>query len=190
MTEPVYAAVLTALLMVAVPVALFAAGGVFMMRATGRARFRQRRREPASRPLNFRIRGYNATAAADYWRWLGAEGLAAEIRFLRADMLFPLWYGATMLGALAAGWQALGRPFPGGLLFALVAITVLADWVENVVHLRQIRVFQAGRPPHAGWIRIASVATALKLAFFWLSTLAILMLAGWVLAAGLAAPAV
>jgi hypothetical protein len=184
------AAALTAFLMVTVPSALFVAGGVLMMRATGRARFRQRRREPASQPLNFRIRGYSAAAAADYWRWLGADGLAAEIRFLRADMLFPLWYGAAMLGAMGAGWLALGRPFPPGLLLAPVAITVLADWVENLVHLRQIRLFLADRPLGELWIRAASVATAMKLVFFWLSTLGILVLAAWVLVAGLAAPAV
>ena len=177
--------VLLALCMLVLPVALFLAGGVFMMRATGRARFRQRRREPASTPLNFRLRGYDAPAAVAYWHWLGADGRAAELRFLKADMIFPLWYGGIMLGSLHLGWSALGNPSPFGIPALPVAITVVADWIENTVHIRQIGRFDQGQPLQDRHLRIASLATTTKLLFFWLSTLLIVGLAASLLVVGL-----
>jgi hypothetical protein len=166
-----------ALLLLLVPAALFMAGGVLMMRATGRARFRQRRKEPASRPLNFRFRGYDATAASEYWRWLGSDGLAAELRFLKADMLFPLWYGGAMMGSLYVGWLLLGPPVSLFVLALPVLIAMAADWVENVIHIKQIARFRTGRSVTAQHIRVASMATSTKLLFFWLSTLLIVVLA-------------
>lgn len=181
------AAAVTALLMLALPVLLFLAGGIGMMRATGRARFRRRRAEPASVPLNFRLRGYDAAAAAAYWRWLGADGRTAERRFLHADMLFPLVYGGAMLASLQAGWQALGQPVPLAMLASPVVATVVADWVENLLHLAQLARFEAGGPVGGRVIRLAAAATSAKLLCFALSALLVVALAVAVLGTGLRA---
>lgn len=170
--------------MLAAPVALFLAGGSWMMRATGRARFRQRRREPSSKPLNFRIRGYDTQAASAYWQWLDTEGRAAELRFLKADMVFPLWYSGSMLASMYVGWLSLGRPFPLVICALPMLITVAADWIENVIHIGQLARFNRGQPLHSGQMRLASLATSTKLVFFWISTLLIIALAGWVLVSG------
>jgi hypothetical protein len=174
-------AIAKALLLLVSPVVLFMAAGIFMMQATGRARFRQRRKEPTSRPLNFRFRGYDAEAAAAYWHWLGPEGLAAEVRFLKADMAFPLWYGGCMVGSIYAGWVMLGQPISMALLTLPVLVAVLADWVENMVHLHQIARFRAGHAPEQHLIRVASFATSTKLLSFWVATGLIGLLAGGVL---------
>lgn len=167
----------TAALMVVAPVVLFTAVGAWMMRATGRARFRQRRSEPASEPLNFRFRGYDVQAVAAYWQWLGADGRAAELRFLKADLVFPIWYAGLMLASIATGWLALDRPWPLGLLAAPVLVTVVADWVENLEHIAQLARFHRSEPLQAARVRLASVATSVKLLMFWLSTLLMVLLA-------------
>lgn len=182
------AAAVKAVLMLVLPVALFMAGGILMMRATGRARFRQRRSQAASEPLNFRFRGYDAKAASEYWSWLGAEGLAAELRFLKADMFFPFWYGGVMLGSLCTGWFSLGQPFSPIILATPVFVAVIADWIENAIHIKQIARFNAGQPVEGQQIRLASLATSAKLLFFWISTLLIVILAAWVLISGGGSP--
>lgn len=157
------------------------------MRATGRARFRQRRSQPASEPLNFRFRGYNADSATEYWKWLGSEGVAAELRFLKADMLFPFWYGGAMFGSMYLGVVSVGCPVNPALLFVPVAITVIADWAENLIHIRQLARFNADEPLQTQQIRIASLATSTKLLFFLLSTLLVVTFSVWVLMSGVGA---
>jgi hypothetical protein len=170
-------AIATALLLVAGPLALFMAGGIFMMRATGRARFRQRRNVAASVPLNFRFGGYDAAEASAYWQWLGPEGRAAEVRFLKADMVFPLWYGGSMLGSTWAGWLMLERPLSLLALALPLLVAIVADWIENAVHLRQLAAFDAGRAPDRRSLRIASRATTTKLGSFGVATGIIVLLA-------------
>ncbi|HXO29397.1 MAG TPA: hypothetical protein VOA80_18755 [Thermoanaerobaculia bacterium] len=57
-----------------------------------------------------------------------------------------------------------------------MAITVLADWTENLVQLAQLSRYSAGGAPalQAAWIRVASAATSLKLTFFSASSLLLL----------------
>jgi hypothetical protein len=59
---------------------------------------------------------------------------------------------------------------------APVAITVLADWTENLVQLAQLGRYCSAQPLQAGWIRVASAATSLKLSFFTASSLFLLTL--------------
>lgn len=168
---------LQALLLVVLPALLFIGGAVFMMRATGRARFRQRRNQPASEPPNLRFRGYDAADTMEYWEWLGPEGSRAELRFLRADMVFPFWYAGCLLASMYFALVALEHPLSSAVAVAPVAVAVVADWVENLIHIRQLRRFMGGQPVQVGEIQLASLATSTKLLFFWGSTLIMVALA-------------
>lgn len=171
------ATLLKALFLITMPVVLFAAAGYSMMHLTGRDQFRSRK--PEAVPLNFRASGYDAPAANAYWNWLGPDGRKAEQRFLEADLAFPFLYGGAMLASLLLAWAWLGRPFSPLWLLAPVAITIVADWIENLVHWHQLRLHAAGEPLQAGWIQAASVATTAKLGFFWLSAAGVVVLAVW-----------
>jgi hypothetical protein len=173
-------ALLRILIALGVPIAVFVVAGLAMMRWTERDRFPQRR-DPVSVPLNFRLAGYDVEAARAYWTWLGPEGREAERRFLEADLVFPFFYGGALLFSLLYLWAGLGRPFDAAWLVAPVAITVLADWIENVVHLRQLGSFVRNEAVQPGWIQVATLATSTKLVFFWLATAIVVGLCGWLL---------
>jgi hypothetical protein len=64
-------------------------------------------------------------------------------------------------------------------LVAPVVITVVADWAENLIHWRQLRMFLGSEPLQSAWIQAASIATSTKLAFFWVTTAMVLGLAAW-----------
>jgi hypothetical protein len=115
--------------------------------------------------LNLRIRGYSTRAAARHWQLLRTDGglARAERRFLQLDLLFPLVYGAAFAGGLWLLRGALERRADTGWLIAPVVIGVLADWVENFIQLRELDRFLRGERLQTGWIRIASVATIVKL---------------------------
>lgn len=125
---------------------------------------------PADRqPLHFRL-GYNTDEVNRYWAAIVPDdaALQAERRFLRLDLIFPLVYGAGLVAALLVAWRLLGRPFKGGCLVAPVAITLVADWTENLAQLAQLRRYVAGGESalQDGWIRVASTATIVKLLCF------------------------
>lgn len=168
-----------ALLVLLVPIGLMFVVGIFMMRATGRAQFRQRRKIPASTPLNFRMRGYDTAAATAYWAWLGEAGCEAERRFLWADMLYPVWYGGLFLAGMCYAWMELGQPFAFAWLTIPVIFAVFADWLENCLHLLQMARFNSGRSIQGQGIRLASLGTTIKLVFFWLSLALLFVLAAW-----------
>jgi hypothetical protein len=167
------------LLIVALPVVLFIAGGYPMMQMTGRDQFPARRAAPESVPLNFRIKGYDAAAAGAYWQWLGAEGRLAERRFLEADLVFPFLYGGALLASLLLAWAWLGRPFAPLWLAAPVAVTVIADWIENLVHWRELARVLRGEAVAPGWVQLASGATSAKLVGFWLCAALVVALGLW-----------
>jgi hypothetical protein len=76
-----------------------------------------------------------------------------------------LVYGGAFAMAFLAAWMMLGRPVHIGWLLVAVVIVVAADWTENLVLLAQLDAFEANRNSlSAGWIRIASLATTIKLA--------------------------
>ncbi len=166
-------AVVRSIVAVAIPVVVFVLPGYFMMHLTGRDQF-QRTAQPDSVPLNFRFAGYDAPAATAYWGWLGPAGRDAERRFLKADLVFPVVYGGALFAGLAFAWAGLGRASRPAWLMMPVAMTVLADWTENAVHLSQLAAFVHGAAVDPGWIQIASIATSTKMAFFTLSSLMIL----------------
>jgi hypothetical protein len=70
---------------------------------------------------------------------------------------------------LLLGWAWLGRPFHPAWLWVPIVVTLLADWIENLVQLGQMdRYLTMGKEAlQPDWIRIASAATALKLVFFY-----------------------
>jgi hypothetical protein len=168
---------LKVLFLLGMPLASFLIVGAWMMHATGRDQFRSR--APAAVPLNFRLAGYDAKDAGAYWNWLGPDGRLAEQRFLEADMAFPFLYGGTLLASLLLAWAWLGRPINVAWLVAPVAITVIADWIENLVHWQQLKQFMQQAPVDAGWIQVATLATSVKLVLFCVPVLMLVALALW-----------
>jgi len=61
-----------------------------------------------------------------------------------------------------------------------VAVTVLADWTENLVQLRELDHFVRGELQQDSWIQVASIATITKLIFVSASSLLLLSLSVWV----------
>jgi hypothetical protein len=154
------------------PLAAFSTGAWIMAKLSDRDYVTQRLSQlPDARdrkPLNQRLCGYDAAAVGCHWGALDETALRNERRFLRLDLVFPFLYGAALVACLWMAWAALGRPSPPAWLLAPVAVTVLADWTENLVQLAQLRRYvesgTAGLQP--GWIQVASTATVLKLLFF------------------------
>jgi hypothetical protein len=174
-----------ALFIVVMPVVVFVGTGWPMMHFTERDQFR-RTEAPESIPLNFRRGGYDAAEATAYWTWLGEPGRAAELRFLKVDLVFPLGYGAALLASLLIAWSALGLRFHRAWLALPVVIAVVADWVENAIHLRQLQAFMQGAAIDAGAIDLASRATTVKSYAFYAATLLILAFAAWLIVRRLA----
>jgi hypothetical protein len=156
---PLWWVVLKAALLVAVPVVVFLAGAEVMNRVSDR--------EPDPRlgqPLNQRFEGYDAADAGAYWYGLRAQGRDAELKFLKLDLLFPFLYGGAFLGALLLAWAALDRRFAPAYLVAPMAVMLVADWVENLAQIHELREYAAtGAAPDATLIAVASVATMVKL---------------------------
>ena len=121
--------------------------------------------------LNLRFLGYDLEAVKRHWSMFESDKLAlqSEQRFLELDLVFPLLYGCAFAVSLLLAWTALGRPFNPVWIIAPVAITILADWAENLSHLNQLkRVDQMNSlgALQKGWIQVASVATTVKIFFF------------------------
>ena len=129
----------------------------------------------APAPLYLRTH-YTPDDVTTYWRSLGHEGQLVERRFLEVDLLFPFLYGAGLLGGLLIAWISLGRIFNPAWLVMPVAITMIADWTENLIQWRQLQRFLTDNPVDVPSIQMASAATSTKLAFFVISFLLILVL--------------
>jgi len=153
------------------PLAVFLGGLWAMLKISDRDYVTQRLRQSAApedqKPLQQRL-GYDADAVNRHWGALDNTALRLERRFLELDLVFPFLYGAALSASSLMAWATLGRPFRPAWLMAPVAVTVLADWIENLVQLGQLRRYteggEAGLQP--GWIRIASAATILKMSSF------------------------
>ena len=162
--------ILSAVVILALPMVVFFGG------ARGMTELSHRKQVP-EKPLNRRF-SYNARDVRVYWAEF-EDGGRAEQKFLELDLVFPFLYGAALAISLLMAWAGLGRPFHPVWIITPLAITLLADWTENLVQLGQLKRFLAGTPIQEGWIRIASAATALKLSFFyasWLGLLALVLL--------------
>lgn len=124
-------------------------------------------------------KGYSLSDARGYWRALGEKGRAAEERFMWWDLSYPLAYGGALCAGVLVAWSRLGlHVVPPVALVAPIVIASVADWVEGLVHLRQLRRYKSGGEVavEEGPIRLASIATLLKLAFLTLSFLILLAL--------------
>jgi hypothetical protein len=151
-----------ALLALALPGAVLFGGGTLLV-----ARTSGPFRPPGVTPLAQRWRGYTEQDAASYWRGFEPDGaLEAEQRFLEADLVFPFFYGAALLASLLRLRAATGGPLSPVLFVGLVGATVLADWTENLVQLREIAPFltSPSAEANAHWIAVSSAATRVKLA--------------------------
>jgi len=169
------------LFLLAIPVAVSVIAGYPVTHFTDRDKF-PATTEPASKPLNLRCRGYSANEAVDYWTWLRTnDALVAEQRFLKADLFFPFFYCGSILASLVLAWNWLMRPFNRTWLVIPVVLTAIADWIENLVHLRQLMHFVRREPLDASWIQVASIATITKWTFLAISSFALLSLGVWLL---------
>jgi hypothetical protein len=181
--------IVKAIVLLALPTAIITGGDYLMGKLSGRQQLTQRlsRAKPEDkRGLGLRILGYDLEAVSRRWGMLDPSTRAVERRGLEIDLIFPFLYGGTLAAALLLVWAALGRPFPPVWLVSPVAITMLADWTENLVQLGQLSRFdasgQAGLQP--GWIQIASAATMTKLVFYGGSSLLLVVLVGCMLVRG------
>jgi len=177
--------ILRAIFMIALPAAVLVGGVAIMTKVTHHQEVEERASSaphPCDRkPLDQRF-GYDAGAVDRYWGAVGGA-LPAEQRFLEVDLAFPFLYGGALAASLLLAWSSLGRPFSPAWIMAPVAITVVADWTENLVQLAQLRRYSAGgaHALQASWIRVASAATSLKLLFLGVSSLLLLTLVAMVL---------
>jgi hypothetical protein len=168
-------------LVIALPLTVFLGGAWVMAQMSERENVRQRLRLSAApkdqKPLNQRLH-YDVDAVQHHWSALDAASRTAEQRFLEFDLVFPFLYGAALAASLLIVWAMLGRPFNPVWLIAPVAVTVLADWTENLIQLAQLqRYIHSGSDAlQATWIACASAATLVKLVFFAASFLGLLIL--------------
>lgn len=148
------------------PVVVFVGGAWIMSAVSGRQTVTNQK------PLNQRL-GYDTEAVHRYWGALDTPARRAEQRFLELDLVFPVFYGTALAVSLMIASAMLGGPVHPVWLIVPVVLTVVADWVENLVHLDQLRNYiGAGKDGLvAGWIQVASTATIVKLLFFAISSL-------------------
>jgi hypothetical protein len=167
-----------ALFAITLPIAAFL-GGVWVMSQVSRhdQALQRLRATPAGdeEPLN-RRRHYDAAAVRDHWALFDDAGLASERHFLELDLVFPFLYGGALAASLLLVWAALGRPFSPAWIVVPVAVTVVADWTENLVQLTQLRRFVRHEALQGGWIAIASAATLVKLVFIVASSVSLVVL--------------
>jgi hypothetical protein len=179
-------AILNAIMLIALPTAVFLAGAWAMTKLVHRDQVTRQLGEKANaadrKPLNRRICGYGLADVERHWGALDRSALGIERRFLEFDLVFPTLYGAALVGALLLAWLTLGRPFHAGWLFLPVTVTIVADWTENLAQLSQLHSYicKGKDGLQATWIHVASLATTLKLVFLIASCLLLASMAVWV----------
>lgn len=173
----------TALLALGFPIAVLFFGDDVLSGASGRAaviRQLSEERHESPRPLSRRWFGYGADAVKEYWFWLKPAGRWAEKTFLTLDLLFPFLYGGALAVSLWWVWMALERPFHPTWILAPLALITMADWLENLIQLAQLRYYVSSNEQsvQSGWIRLSSCATIVKL---WVTSGLYISLAGLIL---------
>jgi hypothetical protein len=166
---------LTVIVLLLLPIVVFKGGARLMSMVSGPHTV------DGQKPLNQRWLGYDADDVAGYWSALGEARRLAEQRFLQLDLVFPTLYGTAFAVSLVTASAKLGCPLHVGWVIAPVVVTVIADWVENLVQLDQLRDYVTSDKKDVTaldpkWIRVASAATIVKLFFFSISALALLVL--------------
>lgn len=171
-------AISAAFVMFGLPAVVFI-GGAWLMLALS-----HRQEVEGIKPLNQRLCGYRLKDVRQLWEALSDKGRCAEKKFIELDLVFPFLYGAALATGLLLAWAALGRPFHPAWVVGPVAITLLADWMENLVQHGQLKRFidHGGSALQAGPIQVASAATIVKLLFFYGSWAILLILVVLVLA--------
>jgi len=129
------------------------------------------------KPLNQRL-GYDTQAVAQYWGAINSSGRRAEQRFLELDLVFPTLYGLALAISLLSASAMLRGSVHAAWFIVPVVVTVVADWIENLVHLDQLRNYiESGEKGlSAGWVQLASTATIVKLLFGGISFLVLFAL--------------
>ena len=177
--------IIKAVVLLLLPLVAFLGGGFLMQKLSDPGRLRDKvQEEKHLKGLGLRLSGYNLEAIKEYWGALKREpgGLDAERRMLEIDLVFPFFYGAGFAVSLLLAWAALGRPFHPVWILAPLFIEVVADWIENLIQLRQVGLFAGSDGVlQPGWIQIASVATSVKVALFCISYLLVVGLVGWMI---------
>ena len=122
--------------------------------------------------------GYTVGDVKEFLSALNDEGCAALLRALRADLFFPLLYGA---GYAVAAWISAGygntRALVAGLL-AAAGLTVVSDWTENGALLRLFGSDPAllkSRDLTFGLVATASAATSSKFVGLFTSTIFLIL---------------
>jgi hypothetical protein len=167
------------------PVIAYFGAGLIMIVASSHTYVKEQLKEKAPpnnrTQLNMRLQGYDTADVAQLWDVLDRRALDSERRFLQLDLLFPLFYGGAFLLALLRVRRDLDQAFSPLWLIAPVAITALADWTENLIHLAQLRSYleKGNEGLQAGWIQIASAATMTKIVFFVGTLVLLICLAIW-----------
>lgn len=152
----------------------FFAGAFIMSWAAGHGPVSAHLKTAGLKPLNQRFGGYDADKAKEVWGKIQEveEGLETERTFLKLDLAFPLYYGAVLMIALLVVWEHSRTTWSLALLAVPILITMLADWLENSIQLKQIAVFaDPSADVSSDQINLASRATQVKLGAFGLSTL-------------------
>jgi hypothetical protein len=132
-------------------------------------------------PLYARPQGYDADAVARHWGALKDDqrALRSQRLFLQLDLFFPLFYGGALAVSLWRVWTVMDERFSRIWLFAPLIVTMVADWTENLAQLSQLRRFvevgTTGLQPE--WIQVASIATTIKVLFFFVTVVLLIVLA-------------
>jgi len=168
------------IVVVVLPVAAFVLGGWLMSQVVDREYLLNRLSTDSaadSKPLGQRL-AYDADAVRRHWAALDPRGREVARQLLEIDLVYPCLYGGALIFSLAIGWWILGRPLNFFWVAAPVLVTMFADWCENLVQLSQLGRYERIGPGalEPQWIRIASVATTLKLSFVAISGLLLLIL--------------
>ena len=177
--------IVRAIVLVFLPGVVFL-GGAYLMQSLGDpSQLRETvQKEKHLKGLGLRCTGYDVPAVKTYWGALHEKDkrMDVEQRMLEIDLLFPFFYGAAFAAALLCAWVGLDRPFHPVWILAPLFVEVVADWIENLIQLGQLRLFvgnEAALQP--GWIQIASIATIVKVWLFYLSYLLVVGLVVWLI---------
>ena len=178
--------IVKAIVLLALPLVVFVGGGYLMQRFSDPARVREKINEKNDYTgLGLRCTGYNLGEVKTYWEALSGnpEALSADRRMLEIDLVFPFFYGAAFAVAMLFAWAELGRPFHPVWILAPLFIEVVADWIENLIQLKQIKLFAANGAAglQEGWIQIASLATIVKYWLFIGSYILVIGLVVWMI---------
>ena len=189
--------IVRAIVLLVLPTVVILSGGYLMQRLSGREQIDERLAgSPEGRGLGIRFTGYDSKAVSARWKALGTDDLSKprpdllkyERRGLELDLIFPFLYGGILAASLLCAWVALARPFAAVWLILPVAITVLADWTENLIQLGQLNLFEKshGAVLQPAWIQVASVATMAKWFFLCGSSLLLIVLLVLMISRGVA----